>query len=126
MSAELSPEVQQVITSGRVAHLTTLCPDGSPHTTILWVGLDGNDIVVGKMAVSPPLIISTCLDRGDARWHSTACSPKPHCAVMFSPWFHRLPLRWPSWLGATLRRLFRHGWRRFCSKVEQSCPTDRR
>jgi PPOX class probable F420-dependent enzyme len=49
MSLELSPEVQAAITAGHVAHLTTLRPDGSPHTTIVWVDVDGNDIVVGKL-----------------------------------------------------------------------------
>jgi PPOX class probable F420-dependent enzyme len=49
MSVELSPEVQAVINSGKVAHFTTLRPDGSPHTTVVWVDVDGNDIVIGKL-----------------------------------------------------------------------------
>jgi PPOX class probable F420-dependent enzyme len=40
-----------VIESGRLAHLVTVNPDGSPHVTCVWVGLDGDDIVVGKLAV---------------------------------------------------------------------------
>jgi PPOX class probable F420-dependent enzyme len=38
-----------VIESGRLAHLVTVNKDGSPHVTIVWVGLDGDDIVIGKL-----------------------------------------------------------------------------
>jgi PPOX class probable F420-dependent enzyme len=46
---ELSPEVRAVIESGRLAHFTTINADGSPHTTIVWVGLDGDEVVIGKL-----------------------------------------------------------------------------
>jgi PPOX class probable F420-dependent enzyme len=39
-----------VVESGRLAHLVTVNADGSPHVTIVWVGLDGGEIVVGKLA----------------------------------------------------------------------------
>jgi PPOX class probable F420-dependent enzyme len=39
-----------VIESGRLAHLVTINRDGGPHVTIVWVGLDGDDIVIGKLA----------------------------------------------------------------------------
>ncbi len=45
----LPDSAKAVITSGRVAHLTTIQADGRPHTTIVWVDLDGEDIVIGKM-----------------------------------------------------------------------------
>jgi PPOX class probable F420-dependent enzyme len=45
----LSPEVRAVVESGRLAHFTTIAKDGRPHTTIVWVGLDGNDVVIGKL-----------------------------------------------------------------------------
>ncbi|MFP3913242.1 MAG: PPOX class F420-dependent oxidoreductase [Actinomycetota bacterium] len=45
----LTPEARQVIESGRVAHFTTIAADGRPHTTIVWVGLEGDEIVVGKL-----------------------------------------------------------------------------
>ena len=48
---DLSPEVRGVIESGRLAHLVTVNPDGSPHVTIVWTGLDGDEIVVGKLFV---------------------------------------------------------------------------
>ena len=46
----LIPEVRKVIESGRLAHFTTIAADGRPHTTIVWVGLEGEDIVIGKLA----------------------------------------------------------------------------
>lgn len=45
----LSPEVKAVIESGRLAHFTTIAKDGRPHTTVVWVGLDGDEIVIGKL-----------------------------------------------------------------------------
>jgi PPOX class probable F420-dependent enzyme len=38
-----------VIESGRLAHLVTINRDGGPHVTIVWVGLDADDIVIGKL-----------------------------------------------------------------------------
>jgi PPOX class probable F420-dependent enzyme len=38
-----------VIESGRLAHFVTINQDGSPHVTIVWVGMDGDDIVIGKL-----------------------------------------------------------------------------
>ncbi len=48
---ELSESARAVIESGRLAHLVTINADGSPQVTIVWVGLDGDDIVVGKLMV---------------------------------------------------------------------------
>jgi PPOX class probable F420-dependent enzyme len=45
----LCNEVRDVIESGRLAHFTTVAKDGRPHTTIVWVGLDGDDVVIGKL-----------------------------------------------------------------------------
>jgi PPOX class probable F420-dependent enzyme len=46
----LTDDVRAVVTSGRLAHLVTVNADGSPHVTIVWVGVDGDDIVIGKLA----------------------------------------------------------------------------
>jgi PPOX class probable F420-dependent enzyme len=35
--------------SGRLAHLTTLNQDGSPQTTVVWTGVDGDDLVVASL-----------------------------------------------------------------------------
>ena len=47
--ATLPLEARTVIESGRLAHFTTVAADGRPHTTIVWVGLDGDEIVIGKL-----------------------------------------------------------------------------
>jgi PPOX class probable F420-dependent enzyme len=41
--------VRAVIESGQLAHFVTLNPDGSPQMSCVWVGLDGDDIVVGSL-----------------------------------------------------------------------------
>lgn len=55
MAAELIPEARAVIESGRLAHFTTVHADGRPHTTIVWVGLDGDEIVIGKLMADQKL-----------------------------------------------------------------------
>lgn len=45
----LTPAVRDVIAAGRLAHLSTIDPDGAPQTTIVWVGLDGDEIVSGHL-----------------------------------------------------------------------------
>jgi PPOX class probable F420-dependent enzyme len=49
MPTQLIPEARAVVESGRLAHFTTINADGRPHTTIVWVGLDGDEIVIGKL-----------------------------------------------------------------------------
>jgi len=47
---QMSDSARAVIESGRLAHFVTLNADGSPHLTIVWVGIDGDEIVIGKLA----------------------------------------------------------------------------
>ena len=51
MAVELTDAARGVVTSGRLAHLVTLNPDGSPQVSLVWVGLDGGRIVSGHMGV---------------------------------------------------------------------------
>jgi PPOX class probable F420-dependent enzyme len=46
----LTEETRAALESGHLAHLATLNGDGSPQVTIVWVGLDGDDIVSGHLA----------------------------------------------------------------------------
>lgn len=50
MSA-LSPELRALIESGPLAHVVTNNPDGSPQVTVVWIGLDGDDVVSGHMGM---------------------------------------------------------------------------
>ena len=46
---KIPQSVQALIKAGTPAHFITLNPDGSPQVTVVWVGLDGDDLVVGHI-----------------------------------------------------------------------------
>ncbi|MGH3765837.1 MAG: PPOX class F420-dependent oxidoreductase [Pseudonocardiaceae bacterium] len=46
----LPGELRDLITSGPMAHLSTINADGSPQVTVIWIGLDGDDLVSGHMS----------------------------------------------------------------------------
>jgi PPOX class probable F420-dependent enzyme len=50
--ATLTPELRELIESGAIAHLSTINADGSPQVTVIWIGLDGEQIVSGHMSRS--------------------------------------------------------------------------
>ncbi len=43
-------ELRDLIESGPLAHLSTINADGSPQVTVIWIGLDGDDLVSGHMS----------------------------------------------------------------------------
>ena len=45
----LSASVRNAIEGGHLAHLVTLNPDGSPQVTVVWIGLDGDEVVAGHL-----------------------------------------------------------------------------
>jgi len=45
----LTGELRDLIESGPMAHLSTINADGSPQVSVIWVGLDGDDLVSGHM-----------------------------------------------------------------------------
>jgi PPOX class probable F420-dependent enzyme len=45
----LNDEARQLLDSDVVATVVTLDPDGSPHVSVAWVGLDGDEIVIGTL-----------------------------------------------------------------------------
>lgn len=47
----LTAEAREVVTAGRLAHLVTINADGSPQVSIVWVGLDGDEIVSGHLGM---------------------------------------------------------------------------
>ena len=46
----LPRELRDLIESGPLAHLSTINADGSPQVTVIWIGLDGDDLVSGHMS----------------------------------------------------------------------------
>lgn len=45
----LTDEVRAALTAGRLAHLATVNPDGSPQVSVVWIGLDDDEIVIGHL-----------------------------------------------------------------------------
>ena len=45
----MNRELRDLITSGPMAHLTTINADGSPQVSVIWIGLDGDDVVSGHL-----------------------------------------------------------------------------
>lgn len=46
----LNEPAREALSSGHLAHLVTLNRDGSPHVTIVWAGLDGDEVVCAHLA----------------------------------------------------------------------------
>ena len=45
----LNDAVRQALTVGHLAHLVTFNADGSPQISLVWVGLDGDEIVCAHL-----------------------------------------------------------------------------
>lgn len=73
MAIELSEAVCRLIDGPNIAHLATLQPDGAPKSDPVWVGRDGNRLVVGTHADSlkarnaghDPRVALSLIDRND-------------------------------------------------------------
>jgi PPOX class probable F420-dependent enzyme len=46
---QIPAAAKELLTSGQLAHLVTTNPDGSPQISIVWVGVDGDEIVVAHL-----------------------------------------------------------------------------
>jgi PPOX class probable F420-dependent enzyme len=51
-AVRLPDSVREVLEGSALAHLVTLDPDGSPQVSIVWVGLDGEEIVAAHLMES--------------------------------------------------------------------------
>ena len=45
----IAESARSLLQSERLAHLVTINPDGSPQISIVWVGLDGDEIVLAHL-----------------------------------------------------------------------------
>jgi PPOX class probable F420-dependent enzyme len=45
----LNDHARAAISAGPLAHIVTLGPKGTPHVTIVWVGLDGDELVCAHL-----------------------------------------------------------------------------
>ncbi|GAA3233426.1 PPOX class F420-dependent oxidoreductase [Dactylosporangium siamense] len=50
MTQRLPQQLRDLIESGPLVHLSTINADGSPQVTVVWVGLDGDELVSGHMS----------------------------------------------------------------------------
>jgi PPOX class probable F420-dependent enzyme len=50
MSITLSPETIALLDGRNYAVLATVNADGSPHTSVMWIGRDGNDVLFSTVA----------------------------------------------------------------------------
>ena len=65
-----SPEVKQLIDRANFAHLATLMPDGSPQSVPVWIGREGEQLVIctgenslkGKNTHRDPRVASSIVD----------------------------------------------------------------
>jgi PPOX class probable F420-dependent enzyme len=48
--SNLPDQLRDLIETGPLAHLSTINEDGSPQVTVIWIGLDGDEIVSGHMS----------------------------------------------------------------------------
>jgi PPOX class probable F420-dependent enzyme len=46
---QIPESAQDLILSAPLGHLVTVNADGSPHLTIVWVDLDGGELIIGKL-----------------------------------------------------------------------------
>ena len=51
LAMTIPESVRALIATGPNAHLTTLNADGSPEITVVWVGIDNDELVIGHMGV---------------------------------------------------------------------------
>lgn len=43
-------ELRELIKTGPMAHLSTINADGSPQVSVIWIGLDGDELVSGHLS----------------------------------------------------------------------------
>ena len=46
---DIPAAVRTAIEAGPIAHVVTLAPDGRPQISMAWIGLDGEEVVIGTM-----------------------------------------------------------------------------
>src|SRR5215510_14493902 len=47
---KIPQSVRELLPKAPLAHLTTLNSDGSPQVTVVWVGIENEEFVIGHMA----------------------------------------------------------------------------
>ncbi|HEY6627961.1 MAG TPA: pyridoxamine 5'-phosphate oxidase family protein [Acidimicrobiia bacterium] len=42
---QISQPIRDLLATGPLGHVVTIDPDGTPHVTLAWVGIDGNELI---------------------------------------------------------------------------------
>lgn len=74
----LPGELRELIEGAPLTHLSTINEDGSPQVTVIWIGLDGEEIVSGHMSHHRKL---RNIER-DPRVVLSFLGPREHSAVL--------------------------------------------
>jgi PPOX class probable F420-dependent enzyme len=81
MPVPLSPDARKLIDRPNFAHLATLMPDGSPLSTPVWIGCEGDNIVI-------------CTGEGSVKGKNTRRDPRVALSVVdFHNPYEELQLR---------------------------------
>ena len=92
----LSNEIKQLLDGANFAHLATLMPDGSPQSVPIWVGREGDRIIIctsetslkGRNTRRDPRVALSLVDFRDpyaeiqVRGHVVERRPDPDCKVI--------------------------------------------
>ncbi|MEV5569469.1 PPOX class F420-dependent oxidoreductase [Spirillospora sp. NPDC052269] len=77
MANVLNDAVRRLLDEDNPAVLATVNPDGSPQTSVVWVGRDGDDLLVSSQegrrkvlnALRDPRVSLSVYDRSDPLWY---------------------------------------------------------
>src|SRR5258705_8950540 len=69
MGIPLSDNVRRLIDARNFAHLATIMRDGSPHSAPVWVGREGNRLII-------------CTDEGSVKARNTARDPRVSISII--------------------------------------------
>jgi PPOX class probable F420-dependent enzyme len=135
MAQPLSPDIRRLLDRPNFAHLATLMPDGSPQSAPVWVGREGDRILVctgedslkAKNTRRDPRIALSIVDLGDPYMEAQLCGrvverrPDPGLTVM-APISHKytgkpFPFRNPEGRVALVIEI---------EKAMPSCPSSTR
>ena len=53
--AALPASIVDFLSTGPLAHVVTLGPDGDPHVSMAWVGVEDDEVVIGTLSDQPKL-----------------------------------------------------------------------
>jgi PPOX class probable F420-dependent enzyme len=51
----LSDAIRALVAAGPLAHVVTVAADGSPQVSLAWVGIEGDELVIGTLFDQPKL-----------------------------------------------------------------------